>query len=139
MNCIVIKSNGEPCKMHALEGSDYCWAHSPHISAQVKKAACSKGGSLRIPDQSLIKQNLPLATTGDISALLADTIMNLRKGIFNSRVSTAIGYLSFIMVRTIELTEAEKRLEELENRLNNFDYITIHPEFKNVQPQDQKN
>jgi hypothetical protein len=65
--------------------------------------------------------------------------MNLRKGIFNSRVSTAIGYLSFIMVRTIELTEAEKRLEELENRLNNFDYITIHPEFKNVQPQDQKN
>ena len=139
MNCIVIKSNGEPCKMHALEGSDYCWAHSPHISAQVKKAACSKGGSLRIPDQSLVKQDLPLATTKDISALLADTVMNLRKGVFSARVSTAIGYLSFIMVRTIELTEVEKHLEELENRLNHFDYVTIHPEFKDVQPKAQEN
>jgi len=133
MNCIIIKSNGEPCRMHALEGSDYCWTHSPHISAQVKKAACSKGGSLRIPDQSLIKQDLPLTTTKDISALLADTVMNLRKGVFSARISTAIGYLSFIMVRTIEIAEVEKRLAELESRLNHFDYITIHPEPRNAQ------
>ena len=139
MNCIVIKSNGEPCKMHALEGSDYCWAHSPHVSTQVKKAACSRGGLTRRPDQSLIKLDIPLATTQDISALLADTVMNLRRGIFSPRISTAIGYLSAIMVRTIEITEVQKRLEELENRLNHVDYITVHPEFKDVQPTAEKN
>jgi hypothetical protein len=139
MNCIKIKSNGEPCKMHALEGSEYCWAHSPDISAHVKKAASAKGGKTHKPDQSLINLDMNLASTQDICALLADTITNVRKGVFSARISNTIGYLAFILVRTIELTVVEKRLEELENRLNNFDYITVYPEFKNAQPQTEKN
>jgi hypothetical protein len=131
MKCKHIKSNGEPCGGFAPEGSQYCWRHNPKISPITKKAASAKGGKMHRPDITKINQDLNITSTQDISALLIDTIKNLRNGVFNTRIGTAIGYLAFILVRTYELTEIETKLIELEKRLNHFDYITITPEKLN--------
>jgi hypothetical protein len=128
MKCKHIKSNGETCGGFASEGSSFCWRHDPKISSHSKKAASSKGGKNKGPDLSQIDKELTIASTQDISALLVDTINNLRKGTFDSRIANAIGYLSFILVRTYELTEIEKKLVNLESRLDHFDYVTITPE-----------
>jgi hypothetical protein len=131
MKCKQIKSNGEQCKMASIPGSYYCWKHSPDISIHEKKAASAKGGKMHRPDITKLDQDLNITSTHDISALLVDTIKNLRNGTFNTRIGTAIGYLAFILVRTYELTEIETKLIDLEKRLDHFDYITITPEKLN--------
>jgi hypothetical protein len=128
MKCNQIKSNGERCKMHALPGKSFCWKHSPEVSLHEKKAASAKGGKKRKQDLTKIDQELNITSTIDVSELLVDTIKNLRKGTFDSRIANAIGYLSFILVRTYELTEIEKKLVNLESRLDHFDYVTVTPE-----------
>jgi hypothetical protein len=130
MNCIYIKSNGQPCGGFASEGSQYCWRHDPKISKRTKKAASAKGGRNKGPDINGAVAELAIASTKDISALLADTILNMRRGVFSPRLGTSLGYLAYILVRTYELTEFENRLLELEDRLNQFDYLTIVPEFR---------
>ena len=130
MRCKQTKSNGEQCKMAAMPGKVHCWRHSPDISSHIKKAASAKGGQNRKLDLSMIDTELNISSTKDISALLVDTIRNIRKGIFDPRMGNAIGYLAYILVRTHELTEVEDRLIQLEDRLDNFDYLTVTPEFK---------
>ncbi|MGA2668530.1 MAG: hypothetical protein ABSF32_06380 [Ignavibacteria bacterium] len=131
MKCKHIKSNGESCGGFTPEGSQFCWRHDPKISPHEKKAASAKGGKNKGPGISETGTELIIASTKDVSGLLVDTIGNMRKGVFSPRLGSAIGYLAYILVRTYELTEVENRLLELEDRLNHFDYITIHPEFKN--------
>ena len=114
--------------MHALPGKSFCWKHSPEVSVHEKKAASAKGGKKRKHDITKLDQDLNITSTNDISALLVDTIKNLRNGTFDSRVANAIGYLSFILVRTYELTVVEEKLVKLESRLDHFDYITVTPE-----------
>jgi len=130
MKCKHIKSNGEPCGGFASEGSQFCWRHDPKVSYHTKKAASAKGGQNKKLDLSQIDTELNISSTKDISTLLVDTIRNIRKGIFDPRMGNAIGYLAYILVRTRELTEVEDRLMQLEDRLDQFDYLTVTPEFK---------
>ena len=41
--CAAIKPNGERCNAGAMQGSDYCYNHSPDLAAERKRNA-SKGG-----------------------------------------------------------------------------------------------
>jgi len=46
--------------------------------------------------------------------LLSDTINQVRKGQIGPRVANAVGYLSNILIKALEQTEMEKRIEGLE-------------------------
>ena len=46
--------------------------------------------------------------------MLSDTINQVRKGQIDPRVANAVGYLSNILIKALEQTEMEKRIEGLE-------------------------
>jgi hypothetical protein len=140
MKCKQIKSNGKKCKSYAMISSDYCWVHSPVVPDEDKKAAFIKGGELR---SIQINSNLPriiINTSTDIPRLLIDTIERLREGTMHVRTGTAIGYLSYILLRSYEIADLEQRVKALEENVKdnqNNEYNDY--EFKEYIFEDEKN
>jgi hypothetical protein len=52
-----------------------------------------------------------------VTALLAETINQVRRGELDTRISNAVGYLASILLNAKERDEIEKRLERLESIL----------------------
>jgi hypothetical protein len=52
----------------------------------------------------------------DIPQLLIDTIKQLREGTMHVRIGTAIGYVSYILLKSYEISGFEERLKALEEK-----------------------
>jgi hypothetical protein len=59
----------------------------------------------------------PLGNTTDVSALLSDSINRLRRGQLDPRVANAIGYLTSVLLRSLEQGPIEERLAKIEATL----------------------
>jgi hypothetical protein len=59
----------------------------------------------------------PLGNSTDISALIAETTNQLRRGQLDPKVATAIGYLASVQLRAFEQGLLEKRMKEIEDYL----------------------
>lgn len=115
MKCRFIKSDNIQCSAFAIEGSDYCWRHSPVVAEYEKKSASALGGTNR---RVYFPTNLPevvLKNMRDIPPMLVDTLQHLRRGAIDVRLGTAIGYLSNVLMKSYELTDLERRVENVEN------------------------
>lgn len=116
-HCSQVKSDGTLCDARALHGSTYCFFHDPDSAAD-RDAARKKGGQERSRKAAVLPPDTPdrvLATASDVTALLAETINQVRRGELDTRISNAVGYLASILLNAKERDEMERRLERLES------------------------
>jgi hypothetical protein len=59
----------------------------------------------------------PLQTAKDVSALLSDTINQVRKGQLDVRIANTTGYLGTVLLRALEQELLEKRVRKMEDLL----------------------
>ena len=114
LQCNYIKSNGQKCEAHALIGGKYCYRHSPEINVQEKKEASSRGGRNRRVKYEISLDPISLNKISDVVSLLEETINMVRSGDIDIRVANSLGYLSGYILKAIEGSEMEARIEKLE-------------------------
>lgn len=115
--CHYIRSDRTRCRANARRGSRYCFFHDPESAAD-REAARKKGGRERSRKAAVLPADTPdrvLTTASDVTALLAETINQVRRGELDTRVSNAVGYLASILLNAKERDEIEKRLERVES------------------------
>src|SRR5215469_1964255 len=117
--CRHIKSDRTRCLANARHGSIYCFFHDPR-SAIEREIARKNGGRERSRRTAVLPAGTPdhpLASASDVTALLAETINQVRRGEVDPRISNAIGYLAGILLKAKEKDEIEQRLARLESVL----------------------
>lgn len=113
MKCQKKKRDGKQCGAHALTGATYCSLHSERGAAALLG---SKGGRRRAiykPDG--LKEFPAPKSAADLQELLAYSIIEIRNGTLNPKLANSISYLGTGFLRALEVSDLEKRLEQLEN------------------------
>ena len=111
------KSNGKKCNAYAMSGSEYCYSHNPKISKKEKKESQSRGGknNATILNESL--DPIEIKSSKDVPDLIIDTINKVRSGELEIRIANCIGYLSGHLLKAFEQSDLEKRIEDLETKI----------------------
>ncbi len=115
------ESDGKRCRAFALRESSppLCVRHSedPDIIRR-RQEGDRKGGAVGAARTLPAKTPAPtLETAGDVRALLAETIQQVRLGAVDTRTANAVGYLASVLLRAVEGHELDTRLTELERAL----------------------
>ena len=111
------KSNGRRCQAMAMDGSPYCFFHDP-ATATARKSAQRQGGQANGPAVlPADAADVPLHSGKDVSALLAETINQVRKGQVSPKVASTVGYLSSLLVKAFDTRGIEERLARVEQTL----------------------
>lgn len=114
--CRFKKGKGKTCSANAQVGKALCVFHDPAMAAKVQKARQAGGVSRarKVAALSVETPDHPLGNTKDVSALLAVSINQLRRGQLDPRMANAIGYLSSVLLRSLEQGSTEERLAKVE-------------------------
>lgn len=117
--CEFGKKNGEPCGADAQTGKSLCVFHDPDKASEGRRARRA-GGIARSRLAAVLPSDTPdhpLGNTKDVSAFLADSINQLRRGQLDPRVANGVGYLSSVLLRALEQGPLEERLAKIEAAL----------------------
>lgn len=113
MHCKYLKQDSEQCGANALVAGDYCFVHSPDMETE-RQLAASKGGKHSYKQALVITEEKSIKTPKDIADLLESTINEVRAGKLDVRIANCVGYLASHLIKSIEASDFEKRLENLE-------------------------
>lgn len=116
MRCEFIKPNGEQCRADAMNNSRFCFSHNPETK-EAKKEAVKRGGLAKKNRLNLLP--VKIKTIKDVISLLEDTVNRLRGGEVEPRLANAVGYLAGHMIKGLEKSDLEERLEKLEKAVLN--------------------
>ena len=116
MQCKHIKLDQTRCKAKALTDDEYCFMHSPRAAKQ-REEANLKGGQHSYKKILVSSDEITVKTPQDIAGLLECTINEVRSGKLDVKIANCVGYLSSHLLRTIEFSELEKRLENIESAI----------------------
>ena len=115
-HCKAITKKGEHCKSHPLKGKDYCFIHDPE-NKDKRALALSQGG--QTPKKIQVHLDpININTQRDVVLLLCNTINNVRSGCMPPRIANSVGYLAGHLLKALEASDLEKRVEQLEKTLN---------------------
>jgi hypothetical protein len=96
--CEFRKKNGERCGADAQTGKNLCVFHDPARAVDGRRAR--KAGGIRRSQAAAVlpsdTPDHPLGNTKEVSAFLADSINQLRRGQLDPRVANGVGYLSSV-------------------------------------------
>lgn len=116
--CELRKRNGERCDADAQTGKSLCVFHDPAKASEGRRARRAGGITRsRLAVLPAGTPDHPLANTTDVSSLLADSINRLRRGQLDPRVANAMGYLTSVLLRSLEQGPIEERLAKIEAAL----------------------
>lgn len=110
-NCIYKKEDDSVCQAKALHDDEFCFWHSEKSKEQREKAIHDGGNSLK---RNYTNDEMDISTTNDVIELLVKTINELRQNKTSTKIASTVGYLSGILLKAIEQTSLEKRLEVIE-------------------------
>jgi len=117
--CKFRKKNGERCGADAQTGKTLCVFHDPARASEGRRAR--RAGGITRSRLALVlpadTPDHPLGNTTDVSSLLADSINRLRRGQLDPRVANAMGYLTSVLLRSLEQGPVEERLAKVEAAL----------------------
>ena len=120
MKCSFIKSDGTRCNANAIKGSNLCINHNPEY-AEIKSLAVIKGGTNRREPPTSFGEDIVVNNPDDIMKLLANTLNLVWTGqMSTNNVSGSIGFLCRIFLDAYDKAELEKRIEEIEKKLENY-------------------
>jgi len=117
--CHFLKKNGSRCEANAQPVNGLCVFHDPARAADGRRARQS-GGIHRSRAAAVLPSDTPdhpLGNTKEVSAFLADSVNQLRRGQLDPRVANAMGYLTSVLLRALEQGPLEERLAKLEATL----------------------
>lgn len=117
MKCTYIKTNKEQCKANSMVGTQFCFRHSPRHATKAQKAS-QKGGANRTPSVTF-QEELTLKTTKDIQILIGKVINGVWQGKIPIKVGSSIGFLTRCWLDAYEKAELEKKIDDLEKKLEN--------------------
>jgi len=115
MKCVKKLSNDERCGANAMKNSDYCFLHNPDMEEE-RKMAIIKGG-LAPKAETLNLQPVDVKNTEDVVSLLVEALNKVRGGEMNIKMGRGIGYLCSQLLKAIELSSLEKRIQFIEEIL----------------------
>lgn len=105
------------CESYAMKSSNYCFTHNPDAKERHLEAA-SKGGAVSRDLGSISLTKVPLKQITHVIDLLEDTINKVRvvkeDATMDIRVANCVGYLAGQLMKAIELSDLESRLEVVE-------------------------
>jgi hypothetical protein len=106
---------GRPCAAPAVRGGIYCALHAnPERAAQLGR----KGGrkNRRTYEANQWEGSAP-RNACDVKNLLAEAMAEIRAGRMDPKLGTTLGYLGTLLLKAIETSDIEERLEKLEHGL----------------------
>jgi general stress protein YciG len=108
---------GRPCAAPAVRGGIYCALHNdPDRAAQLGR----KGGANNRKVYAGNEREIPPPKNArDVKNLLAEAMAEIRAGKMDPKLGTTLGYLGTSLLKAIEISDIEERLEKLENGLKN--------------------
>jgi hypothetical protein len=110
--CLAKNRNGKRCGAWAVVGKAKCALHLyPERAAQMG----SKHGSRAV--LPLHRDAVPVAspkTAGDVRDLLANTMSQVHSRNMDVRIANSLAYISTTLLRALEVSDLERRLEALE-------------------------
>ncbi|MCX5690336.1 MAG: hypothetical protein NTV94_11235 [Planctomycetota bacterium] len=90
--------------------------HDP-VAAEKRLDAHRRGGQERCRPPQVVETSepdLPLESIQDAANVLADTVNRVRKGVLDPRIGNTVGYITSVLIRALESSTFERRLEALE-------------------------
>lgn len=117
MKCNFYK-DGKRCNANSMSDSLYCFSHNPDASDE-KKLAVTKGGLAKRKNDLVSLEPVELKTCEQVVFLLEDTINRIRKvdedGEMPLKVASTIGFLATHLLKGIQSSELDKRMEIIES------------------------
>ena len=124
--CQFTKANGEPCQAPRIEGSDFCYFHSPEVATDRAKARKLGGINRRARKRINHEQLYSIDRVIDIQKALEDALNDV-EGLENSNArARTIGYICQMLLKALEVGEVESRLEALETRVEAMGVTNEH-------------
>src|ERR1019366_1145961 len=117
--CRFRKKNGCRCGANAQPANGLCVFHDPSRAADGRRAR-KAGGIRRSRAAAVLSSDTPdraLGNTQEVSAFLADSINQLRRGQLDARIANGVGYLTSVLLRSLEQGPVEERLAKIEATL----------------------
>jgi hypothetical protein len=114
--CQFRKKDGKRCGANAQSANGLCVFHDPAGESEGRRARPA-GGITRSRLAVVLPTDTPdhsLGNTTDVSAFLSDSINRLRRGQLDPRVANAMGYLTSVLLRSLEQGPVEERLAKIE-------------------------
>ncbi|MFC1790329.1 hypothetical protein ACFLZP_02495 [Patescibacteria group bacterium] len=112
MRCAYIKANGQRCGANAIKGAELCFTHNPRTRKK-HALAVTRGGKASHRDR-LNLEPVKAQSPQDVISLLENTINGIRTGQIPPNVANTIGYLCGHLLKAIEASDLDKRLEVIE-------------------------
>ena len=113
MQCTYIKANNQPCKAHAMKGSEFCFTHNPETRDEHAQAVVL-GGLNSSRKDSVELPAIDIRQPNGVVQLLEETINGVRDGSIPPKVASTVGYLAGHLLKAIESADLDKRLEVIE-------------------------
>jgi hypothetical protein len=121
--CSRLRRDGKPCRAKALPGRDVCAFHAEDLAAKRKAGREEGGRRSKRPAVLSSAGDVTFGTVADVTALLASTASQVRRGEVDCRVGNCLAYIAATALRALlpdetarELAELRRQLEELKQR-----------------------
>jgi len=123
MQCQKKKRDGKRCRAPALAGKKYCALHAEpgRAAALGRKGGCRR--TVYSPDS--LKEFVAPQSAADLRDLLAESIIEIRAGKLDPKVGNALGYLGTSLLRALEASDTERRLDALEGQHRKMENIVF--------------
>lgn len=116
MKCKANKKDGNRCNANSMRGSEYCFRHNNEVKEEAHKASSNGGKAKR--QYHKLGEKMKIETPKDIKKLMAEAINSLWTGNMPaSNPAGSLGYLAKTFLEAHDKSELEKRVEELEKRI----------------------
>lgn len=109
-DCKAVRSDGSPCRAHALRTSEFCFFHDPNERSALIEAT-RKGGSRRTVE---IPEGEPLAPER-VRAIISHLVEAIIAGAVDAPTVRAITYILRLDNRLHETEALEERISDLED------------------------
>ena len=106
----------EPCGAYAIDGSDFCYWHSPDMEDRRRESAARGGRSRhgRTLSAGSKTGDVSLESVADVVSLLEDVVRDLFSLENSIARGRAVGYICGLAVRALEVSDLEARIVRLE-------------------------
>lgn len=118
MKCKKILKNNKQCRAFARNNNEFCFRHDP-TSNEAKLVASSKGGQNRAL-QGVYGAPVKLETPEDVKRFLGKVINAVWAEGVPVPVGSSMGFLTRCWLDAYETSDVVKRLDEIEEKLNNL-------------------
>jgi len=113
--CAFILRSGETCRMHPLQNSEFCWAHSAERKKEVQEAR--RLGGLRRKRESTIStayQFESLSSVDSIRRIVLIAVLDALSMENSMARARTLAYLAQVALHMLEVGDIEQRVSALE-------------------------